>query len=527
MRRRSIHRVTVAAIGVVLLLSPAVLSAGGGQGGVRLVSNDLFDLLEQWSGEGIGYEETALDAYPEAIESYVDEVRDIYLGRSLGEHFVANYPEAADEYMQATEGEISEDADFVAYVMGHRQAEYQRWQAEGDLQNGGRFDQHVARYHPEVVAQTEAANVAPAAKGITLTTFARDLGREDLVEEILSVLPPTPAGDCECWVAMATPSQPYDTELEIDEHVNESWGFPKKRKRLDYTVTSLGVAKEMDFDRYTRHTLWEQDRTKGANHSQLRVRPHCTESGVAGGQQCQGATCTGELALAVEYATRVREEVDVGGIWSKRARTVAADTAFLRYDPPGPGAEMILFEKGVGVSGDTKTGWSLEGIVQSIVAGTELVTNIVEEGVDGIEEDLLNEFLSGIFSLTTREGDPGTHDEDMYVRFDTANSVPFPLPANTTQLFTLDTKAYVYSRGYGGRSESWADVKSSHFISGVARNFQCSGGATPPEPGACWLWGTGGGPHSSGTLQGLVSDFVYTELGATPSGTSEQRNCFP
>ena len=155
------------------------------------------------------------------------------------------------------------------------------------------------------------------------------------------------------------------------------------------------------------------------------------------------------------------------------------------------------------------------------------MTNIVDEGIDGIEEDLLNEFLEGIFTLTQREGDQGTHSEDMFVRFDTANSVPFALTPNTTHLFTLETRAHVYSRGYGKRSESWADVNSSNFLSGVARNFQCSGDAKPPEPGACWLWATGDGPHSSGTLQGLVHDFVFTELGVSPGDVSTQRDCFP
>ncbi|MCH9648446.1 MAG: hypothetical protein K0U98_09415 [Deltaproteobacteria bacterium] len=527
MRGRLIYHVLFSA---TLLLLSSVVQAEDGSRGVYLVSNDLFDALEGWSGVPVSSEEVALSSYPEVIRSYAAAAGGLYPERSLSEHFAQNYPAAAGQFEQVTGGAVTDDGDLITYVMGDRYGDYQLWQEEAVLQNGGTFQDYIARHHPQVVEQIEAANRTPAGQGVPLATFVGAQGREDLDEELRTILTPTDCPSsrcCKCWVVMTLPSQPYDFEME--ELEADDVYVPPFGRRIDkYAVLSQGVARTILFELRLANHLGEKEITKTANYSNLRVRLLCTDDGVPGGRQCQGAACSGELAMAVEYGSRVFENIDVAG-WpaSRRAQLVAADTAFLRYDPPGPASEMTLFEKGVAVSGDFKTEWDSEAVIEVLLAGTELAIVIGTYGASAaLSDDLGDRLLNGIVGLVKREGETGNNTEDMKVLFDTAQSVPFALTPNITHLFQLEAESKIYARGYGPLSVHEAQIQSSKYIAAVARNFQCSGGATAPKPGACWHWASGGAPHSSATLQNLVRDFIYPELGAVPTGLSSTRGCY-
>ncbi|MEM7351923.1 MAG: hypothetical protein AAF657_14080 [Acidobacteriota bacterium] len=504
-------------------------------GPVRLVSGELFDALEGWSEFPASLEMTALDTYPEAVIGYSREVESAYGGLTLSEHFARSYPETVEAYREQIEGEIEDEADFLAYVIESSGQVYEKWQKE-DVLAGRTFAEFVERNHPSVVADLERIET-PADRGMTIADHVREIGREDLLDELYSVLDTVGGGStrCECWTIATFPrnpdSYPGPWEHEIEEEIRESSGlFGSKKKELDFDVWGEGAAKDIDFYRKTKRTLWELERTKSTNYTHFRVRMHCTESGVPGGRHCEGSTCTGELAMRAEYASRVFQKVDVGGIWSKRARVLTSDLAELSYDPPGPAAEMMLFQKGVAVSGDVKTGWSSEAALQIITGAAGIAAIVAGDGTsigDLLEGDLITNTVNGIIGLITREGEESEHSQDMYVAFDTAGTAPLPLLPNTSHLFRLDTMSHIYNRGYGKESKGWANVDSSHFITAVARNYQCATDVTAPTPQAFWFYDGAGTPHTNNTLRNLVGNFVATEMGIYPSGLNNREGQYP
>ncbi|MEM9597123.1 MAG: hypothetical protein AAGD06_22815 [Acidobacteriota bacterium] len=552
MNKKTPFRFTVAAaiLGTAASLVPGVALAAelpkGDEGEIRVISPELFDALGGWSEAEVSVGAIAVEEYPQTVAAYVPQVEALYRGRSLASHFAENYPEAFKEYLEAvdlkgTEGdaslvavEVEDSNDFFAYVATHRDAEFRKFQQEEQLvREGLRFEDFVRRNFPSVVSAAEERKMTPAKRGMRFTDYLATIDRRDLEEEawkLLDTVKTEDGDDCACWTVVTFPRQPYGWQQEIDEHKDRRWGFPRKREKLDYTVYADGAAKEIDFERHTRRTLWEQDRLKATNYTQMRVRMHCTEGGAIGGVQCEAGTCTGELAIRAEYGSRVYQRVDVGGIWSKESRSLASDLAQFVYDVPGPAPQMTLFEKGVAVSGHTKTNWNSEAVIDVLVNGAQIALILAGDETsvgDLLEDDLVNETLTGIMGLITREGDESEHQQDMYAAFDTAGTAPFPLSPNVTHLFTLDTTAKVYGRGYGGSSTSWATVNSSNFLVAVGRNYQCSDGTTAPTPRAHWQWATGGGPHSSTTLRNLVADWVFTEIGAYPPNTSSGVGQFP
>jgi hypothetical protein len=276
--------------------------------------------------------------------------------------------------------------------------------------------------------------------------------------------------------------------------------------------------------------VWEVDRIKGTNFSHMRVRMLCTKNGEPGGMECGTGTCRGDLDVRIAYGSRVGQQVNYGGPWSKEARALSSDWAQLKYDPPGPAPMSTLFSKGVAVSGFTSSNWSSQAIIQVLTTAAQVGLVVATDGSAAgtlLEGDLVNDTITALFGLVKREGSPSSHHQDMHAAFDTANTAPIALLPNQTHLFELDTLAKVYGRGYGGDSHSWANVDSSAYLTAVTRNYQCGAGTQAPTPRAYWFWSTAGAPYSSTTLQNLVGSYVQTELGVWPSNVSQQVGQFP
>ncbi|SDD46867.1 hypothetical protein [Aquimonas voraii] len=519
-----------------LALPPAFAAADvdGGDSGERIISANLMNAIESWSDPLDTLEAAALERYPELIHRYAQLLGRHYR-QGLLAHLQVQYPEAYAEITRELPAERTDDAEILAWLMSAREADWQALQAEPNLAAGGLgFAEVAAREFPQVLAEVEAGGLSPAGRGEALLDHVAALGDEDLQLEarrLIGTLTPLPWKNCICTTVLTFPHQPSPWQTEINENHSSSWGsLPKKERQLNYSVSARGAAKDINFYRRSRHNVWEVDRIKGTNYSHMRVRMLCTRNGEPGGVECGTGTCRGDLAVRIAYGSRVGQQVDYGGPWSKEARAVASDWAQLKYDPPGAAPMTTLFSKGVAVSGFTASNWNSQAIIQVLTTAAQVGLVVATDGSAAgalLEGNLVNDTITALFGLVKREGGPSSHHQDMHAAWDTANSSPIALLPNQTHLFELDTLAKVYGRGYGGDSKTWANVDSSAYLTAVTRNYTCGFGTQAPTPRAYWFWSTPGAPHSSSTLQNLVGSYVQTELGVWPSNVTQQVGQFP
>lgn len=521
-----------------LLAGSLAFSASAQDDTPMIVSPELFSALGGWSEASSSVLSVALDESPEAIYLYTDELRDAYRGLTVAEHFEKKYPETFKAYLEMTEQkEVQDPADFVAFVMATEDRTFSKWQQERELE-GNTFDAFINRNFPEIAQRAEREKETPAARGISMSEYVRTLDNEKLSFELDRLLDKvkgtgvgTPKSLCQCWTIASFIHQPDPWQVEPIEDYDHEWGWPKKKEELDFYTAGRGAGKDYNFRRKSRRTLYEVSRSRTNYDSAMHVRMHCTQNGQIGGVNCQGSTCVGELAMRTAYASRVYEKVDVGGVWSKRSRMRVGDAAALLFDPPGPAPEQRLFEKGVAVAGDVKTNWSAENgltLLQTVAQVGMVLATDGSSAASLLEGNLLDETYNAIIGLIKREGSEGSKQVDMHVAYDTVNTAPFSLLPNTTLAFNLDTGSEIYSRGYGGTSEGWGNIDSSHYMAGVARNYQCAPNVAAPAPQSFWLWSGGpNAPQSSTTLQNLVRNWVSVELGTTPPNTNQQRGAYP
>ena len=276
------------ALGTVATL--AFAAVGNAQEAPRIISPELFEALESWSESTASIEAVALDQNPEAIIGYSQSLRDVYEGKTLSEHYAAAYPEAHAEYLAMLEAEVvADEDDFAAFAMTHEES-YDRWQSEAALE-GATFDQFVDRNFPDI-KQTVEGSFTPADTGVTMTQHLYDLGREDLINELDTILGTIKGGTkttCVCWTVATFPHQPDPWQAESPDTYNHSWGWPvKKRKEHSFYTQGRGGAKHFDFYRKSKHTVYEVSRNRTNYDAQMRVRMHCTQSGQLGGAQCEG-----------------------------------------------------------------------------------------------------------------------------------------------------------------------------------------------------------------------------------------------
>lgn len=520
----------------LLILPPAFAQTDpeAGDQGERIISADLMDAIESWSDPLDTLEAAVLERHPEVIHRYAQLLARHYRN-GFAAHLAAQYPNAFAEISRELPADRMEDAELVAWLMSAREADWQALQAEAGLAAARlRFAEVAAREFPQIIAAVEAGGVSPAGRGEALLDHVAALGDDALALEarrLVGSWEVRPKGVCICTTVLTFPHQPSPWQTEINENHNSSWGaVPKKRRELHYSVNARGASKDINFYRRSRHNVWEVDRIKGTNFSHMRVRMLCTKNGEPGGMECGTGTCRGDLDVRIAYGSRVGQQVNYGGPWSKEARALSSDWAQLKYDPPGAPPMTTLFSKGVAVSGFTSSNWSSQAIIQVLTTAAQVGLVVATDGSAAgtlLEGDLVNDTITALFGLVKREGSPSSHHQDMHAAFDTANSAPIALLPNQTHLFELDTLAKVYGRGYGGDSHSWANVDSSAYLTAVTRNYQCSFGTQAPTPRAYWFWSTAGAPYSSTTLQNLVGSYVQTELGVWPSNVSQQVGQFP
>lgn len=537
-----IHRVMPAAAGAVLLgllaATPGgtALAADEGRAGDAplLVSESLMLALEHWSDPAASLELLALETHPEALQAYVRDLRPALRGNSLLEHLRSAYPEAHAGISETLPAEALNDAEALALMIAGHEQDYARLQTE--LKPAGlEFERWARGRQPELVAAFEREAPSPASRGVPLEAFVESLGDEALTREVRGLigvlLPWEPLKNCACWTIASFPHQPDPWQVEINENLNHSWGsLPTKRQQLNYYVAARGAAKDINFYRRSRHTTYEVERSKNTNYAEMRVRMLCTQNGQPGGVECGGNTCSGQLASRISYGSRVHQRVAYGGPWSKEARSLAADLARLRYDPPGPAPMQTLFSKGVAVSGYTSSNWQSQALIQVLSTIAQVGLTVAMDGSSAaslLQGNLVNDTITALFGLIKREGNQGSRQQDMYVAWDTAGSSPITLLPNQTHLFQLETFSKVYGRGYGGDSESWGNIDSAAWFAAVARNYQCAAHVSAPAPRAWWFWATSGAPLSATTLQNLVRNYVHVELGALPSNTHQALGQFP
>ncbi len=504
---------------------PAAASAeADSMPGILQVSPELMIALEEWSSPGVSLETLAAEQYPEAIIGYSQKVEAIYQGLTIPEHFANKYPEVYAEVIEVTRDGAIDSASFAAYVMTHMPAVYAKWQQEDILVTYGlTFSKFVSGYHPEILEDLAVKSETPASRGKLFIDFVQGLENgEELYPLALSLLqeveaiPFDPTFDCECWMTVAFERTPTDWRIQRDRR-----DTPRPRAisegRMSLEARAKGAAREVDFYRLSRN----QQHTAGAllqiNSSAMRVRMHCTEAGVLGGQECRGSGCSGDMATRVIYASDLSEEVFSGWFFPHGSESLAADEAELTHSSPG--SSRTLFEKAAAVAGSTQVTWNLQAL-STIVQG---FGNAVEQAASGdanwgaVVGNLLDSTVQGIAGLLTVEGQNGPLSQEWYVAYDTTADGPIRLRPNETHVLQLDSRAEVRGTGHGIRSESWADIESGYSFAAVFRNFSCNLGAGAPDSGACWSWATSGEPMTIGDFKGGISAFVSTELGWNPA----------
>jgi hypothetical protein len=487
------------------------------------VSVDLFDAMSDWSEPNASVEEIAGLERPEAIQAYASFLRDTE--GSVYEHFSDRAPQVVEEY-EAIVGEnerpADRDADFLAFLMAGKIEEYAAWQ--GDLK-GRSFVEFVAGKFPELNALVEELNITPADRGVSLIDFVAAAGRDDLVQEAKNYfgeIIARPQATCVCKATINFPNRPSTWTREIDEHEDRWWNvglFWKAHRKLDYTVDGWGAVRDLDFYRYSRRTTHEITRDKNTNVSVMRARLNCLKAGFL---VCSGtSTCEAEMAVQIDYASRVNEFVDRRG--NSGTRMLTADRAELTYRRTGLSAPQVLFQKGVSVSGETTRGWDITSVVQGLTAGGQLALNIVSADYSAaLDAELVDRFIRGIFGAIKREGSVG----NMRVAFDNLEA-PTVLKPRQTHLFELTSTSRLYSRGYGLSAESKGNVDSNNHFVAVVREPNCGPDADFQRT-VHWFWAnTNSSPDNAQTLQNAVEAFIDTEAGFVPPNLSSNIGSYP
>lgn len=523
---------------ILSLALAATLTAGGAQAQeeIRVVSSGLMDALEIWSSPSASYEGIALETQPQLIHGYLPEVESHLGGRPLSEVFAEQLPQTLAEFKTAIGGEGTvaggeiDSAELLAYAMATNSQEYAAWQ-DGLSAAGVGFSTFVERNHPEVVAEVTRLNVTPADQGIGLIDFVNSLGDAALTEEALRFYGTIQRKkDCNCWTVVNFPDQPVGWTTEINENISDSWGWPRKRRNLNYYVYGRGASRDLNFWRKAEHTLWEVVRDKSTNVSSMRVRMSCTRN-TSTGEACTGPTCRGEFVARIGYSSRVYERHDVGGMWSREAQALTADHAKLTYDDPSAAPPTTLFNKGVAVSGQYQSGWNAGAIANVLYVAGQVALVVAGDGSGAatlLSQDLINTAVNGIAGLITHSGSPGSRQRDMMAAWDNSASTPIILYPNQTHIFDLKASSRLYGRGYGGRSETWGNIDSANYFVGVGRNYQCASNVNPPVARAHWNHGRSpNAPYNTATLQSFVGTFAQTELGIYPPNTGSAPGQFP
>jgi hypothetical protein len=502
---------------------------------IRVVSSELMDALEAWSTPTASFESFAIEAKPELIEGYVPVAETYHGGRPLAEVFAEQLPQTYAEFKDAlgeAGGELDDpSAELLAYAMAGGSQEYARWQSELEDRGAG-FQGFVASKFPDVAVEVDRLNVTPADQRIGLLEYVQHNGDPVLIDELRRLWGTIQKKkDCTCWTVVNFPEQPTGWTTEINENYSDSWGWPvKKRQNLNYYVGARGAARDINFWKKSEHNLWEVVRDKSSNLSSMRVRMSCTRNDSTA-TSCTGPTCSGEFVARIGYSSRVYERHDVGGPWSKEAQALTADHAKLTYDDPSSGPITTLFNKGVAVSGQYQSGWNASAIANILYVAGQVALAVATDGSSAatlLSQDMVNTTVNGIAGLITHSGSPGSRQRDMMVAWDNSVSTPILLLPNQTHLFELKANSKIYSRGYGGRSETWGNIDSADYFVGVGRNYQCASNVFPPVARAHWIYGgTGNSPYSTATMQNFVGTFSQTELGVYPPNLATIPGQFP
>lgn len=506
---------------------------------IRQVSSAMMDALEAWSSPGASYETMALDAWPELVRGYVPVAETYHGGRSLDEVFAEQLPFTYAEAKLAFGGEGGGESggetlasdELLAYAMSLGGAEYQTWQSQLAGRGAG-FAAFVDRHHPAAARELERLNDTPAERGVALLDFVRG-GSPELETEVRDVLATVKKKkDCTCWTVVNFPDQPSSWTTEADEDFDDQWGkLPKKRRYLKYYVWSRGAARDINFWRRSEHNEWGVSRDKSTNMSSMRVRMSCTKNNSSAGESCTGPTCGGQFVTRIGYASKVYERHEVGGVWSKQAISMAADAARLTYDDPGPAPATVLFKKGVAVSGEFQSSWNAEAAANLLYSVVQIGLTVAGDGTalaGDLSADLVNTAITSGAALITHSGSQGSRSRDMMAAYDNSVGTPIVLLANQTHLFELKAYSKIYGRGYGGRSESWANLDSAFYMVGVGRNYSCAANVTAPVARAHWEHArSSDAPYTTSTMQNFIGTFAETELGVYPANTASSPGQYP
>ena len=543
-KKSSILTLALAAAFTVL---PGAAKAAEEPTEIRVISSAAMDALEAWSTPSASYESYALETAPQLVKEYVAVAQDYHGGQPMAEVFAERLPQTYAEIQQAigdpkATGGATPDGggatidelpaeELLGYAMAGGSEEYIRWQ--GELQGrGAGFQTFVETKHPEVVREVQVLNVTPADKGIGLLDFVNTLGNAQVIEEFRRLWPTVPRKkDCNCWTVVNFPEQPAGWTTELNENWGNSWGWPvKKRQNITYNVTARGAARDINFWRKSEHNLWEIVRDKSTNMSSMRVRMSCTKNSSTA-ENCTGPTCKGQFVARAGYSSRVYEGHTVGGPWSREAQALTADHAKLTYDAPGPGPVTTLFNKGIAVSGQYQSGWNASAVANLLYVAGQVVLAVATDGTSAaslLSNDMINTTVNGVAGLITHSGSTGNRQRDMMVAWDNSAGTPIVLNPNETHIFEMKSNSKIYSRGYGGKSETWGNIDSADYIVGVGRNYQCASNVYPPVARAHWIYGnTSNSPYNTPTLQNFVGTFAQTELGIYPPNVSSIPGQFP
>ncbi len=518
-------------LALLTLLGPASALAGEEEAGsVYVIDSALMDALQAWSENPTSLEQIALESAPEAVALYGETVGDLYSG-GLAAHFAERFPAAELLYLElgGTEDDGSEgNAQRAVFLMSHRPEDYRAWQAEKLLKvKGLRFTDFVEDEHPELLdVWAEAEASTPAAQGESLLDFVAGQEDPELYASASSLLDAVAIPidtECGCFTTVAFPGNPSSRQVIYDEHWVRN-GF--HREEVDYRVDAEGSAANVDYYRLARRHPTAEHRVTRALRQDMRVRMQCVRGGVAGGRPCQGGGCQAELVTRIEYGSRVYERTASGGWFNHGAKTLTSNVANLQHSV-GSAGPSELFNKSVGVSGNTRLAWNSQAVstlLQSVFGVINLIVGDQGSALAGIlEGNLIDDTVTSIAALIEREGSPGSHAVDMLVSHDTTRGISHELRANQTHVFEMTAYAEVYGEGHGDKSESWGEVDSAYGFAAVVRDYQCPFPTQAPNPGAYWSWAsTPKAPISATTLADNIADWIQVELGVRPTNTSVQ-----
>lgn len=507
-----------------------------------VVSNEIMDLLEEWSDPSGSLLTLALDSRPELIEGYADFAEAHHDGRPLAEVFAERLPIVWAE-IAATLGSGDPDAaaptaaQILAYAMAGGGEEFIAWQQEL-AQSGADFEPFVAESYPDAMAEAAALSVSPARKGIGLIEFAEAKGTAagdefaELVENLQHGTA-TAMKDCGCWTAVAFEDQagPEWVTVKNERSTSETtqlWPWITKKTEHEYSLLSRGAAREIDFHRRSEHTVNDEiDDERGDHWSAMRIRMGCTLQGPTLAICPQANACQGQLVTRLGYASRVYEKVDVGGTWYKNSQALAADfTDFTYLAPALP--QVTLFAKGIAVGGNKDRSSNLSDQATQFFDGRAAFEATYDESSYTLGQELLNPAAGGKAGLIIKDQEQGSYEHAMRALWENP-SQPMALLPDQTHLFRINTSSRVYGQGYGGHSDSWAEIDSAAFLVSVVRNFSCHPIADGPPARAYWNYGRApASPYSSAELQERIQSFAGSLLGVTvPNIGSAVPNHYP